>query len=159
MNTDAAVAEVTSLGFETFFADAWADAVRLAALLTQDRAAAEEIAQDAFTQMYAAWGRAERPHAYLRTAVVNRCHNWRRSARVREAKLPLLAAPGIVDLRADELADALAALPFRQRAVLVLRYYAGLSEAEIGDALGCRPGTVKSLSSRALTRLGKVIEQ
>lgn len=158
MTTDAAVAEVAP-SFDAFFADAWAGAVRLAGLLTQDRAAAEEIAQDAFTEVYAAWGRAERPHAYLQTAIVNRCHNWRRSARVREAKLPLLAIAGSVDLVVDELADALAALPFRQRAVLVLRYYAGLSEAEIGDALGCRPGTVKSLASRALTRLGKVIER
>ena len=61
------------------------------------------------------------------------------------------------DLTVDHLADAVAALPFRQRAVVVLRYHAGLSEAEIADALGCRPGTVKSLASRALARLEEVI--
>jgi RNA polymerase sigma factor (sigma-70 family) len=59
----------------------------------------------------------------------------------------------------DLLADALAKLPARQRAALVLRYYDGLSEAEIAMALGCRPGTVKSTTSRALAKLRNVIEQ
>lgn len=109
--------------------------------------------------MYASWGRATNPEAYLRTTLVNRCHNWRRRGRVREAKLPLLAGSTSVELPADELADAVAALPFRQRAVIVLRYYGGLSEAEIGAALGCRNGTVKSLAARALARLERVIER
>lgn len=146
-------------GFEEFFAHARPGAVRLAALLTQDPAAAEELAQDAFVQMYRAWGRATGPEAYLRTILVNRCHNWRRRARVREAKLPLVATAARLDFRADELADAVAALPFRQRAVIVLRYYCGLSEAEIAAALGCRNGTVKSLAARALARLERVIER
>jgi len=64
-----------------------------------------------------------------------------------------------VDFAFDELGDAVAALPFRQRAVLVLRYHHGLSEAEIADALECRPGTVKSLASRALDTLKKEIER
>ena len=145
--------------FEAFFEQAWPEAVRLAALLTQDGAAAEELAQDAFTQMYATWGRAANPDAYLRTTLVNRCNNWRRRARVRQAKLPLVATVGRVDFRADELSDAVAALPFRQRAVIVLRYYGGLSEAEIGAALGCRNGTVKSLASRGLASLERVIER
>jgi RNA polymerase sigma-70 factor (sigma-E family) len=143
--------------FEHFFREAWPDAFRLAYFLTHDRTAAVEVAQDAFTQMYRTWGRAERPHAYLRTAIVNRCQNWRRHERVHHEKLPLLASPATADLSVDHLADAVAALPFRQRAVVVLRYHAGLSEAEIADALGCRPGTVKSLASRALARLEEVI--
>lgn len=145
--------------FESFFQRSWPGAVRLVALLTQDRSAAEELAQDAFTQMYASWGRAANPEAYLRTALVNRCHNWRRRGRVREAKLPLLAGAATVELPADELSDAVAALPFRQRAVIVLRYYGGLSEAEIGAALECRNGTVKSLAARALATLERVIER
>ena len=145
--------------FDGFFERTWPGAVRLAALLTQDRSAAEELAQDAFTQMYASWGRAANPEAYLRTTLVNRCHNWRRHVRVREAKLPLLAGAPSVDLPTDELADAVAALPFRQRAVIVLRYYGGLSETEIGAALGCRNGTVKSLAARALATLERVIER
>ena len=145
------------LSFEEFFREAWPGAVRLAALLTQDRGAGEDIAQEAFAQMYRTWGRAERPHAYLRTTLVNSCHNWRRRLQVRQDKLPLLLTPGSSVLGADELTDAVAALPFRQRAVIVLRYYADLSEAEIADALGCRNGTVKSLASRALARLEKEI--
>ena len=71
----------------------------------------------------------------------------------------MLARAASFDFSADELADAVASLPFRQRAVIVLRYYGGLSEAEIGAALGCRNGTVKSLAARALDRLEKVIER
>lgn len=145
--------------FERFFQDCWADAFRLAWFLTRDRTVAEEIAQDAFAQMYAAWGRADTPAAYLRTTIVNRCTNWRRHAKVHRAKLPLLATPAVTELAVDDLADAVAALPFRQRAVIVLRYHAGLSETEIADALGCRPGTVKSLASRALARLQKEISR
>ena len=59
---------------------------------------------------------------------------------------------------ADELFDALAALPSRQRAALVLRFYEDLSEADIAVALGCRPGTVKSLLHRGLAELRKVVE-
>jgi RNA polymerase sigma factor (sigma-70 family) len=109
--------------------------------------------------MFRTWERVDNPDAYLRTALVNTCHNWRRRAGVREAKLRLLAPASSVDLGVDELADAVASLPFRQGAVIVLRYYAGLSEVEIAEALGCRNGTVKSLSSRALARLERVIER
>ncbi len=150
-------AGIESSSFDQFFRDDWPDAFRLAAFLTQDRTAAEEIAQDAFAQMYATWGRADTPSAYLRTTIVNRCANWRRHARVHRAKLPLLVTSGVAELGFDDLADAVAALPFRQRAVVVLRYHVGLSEAEIAVALACRPGTVKSLASRALARLEKEI--
>ena len=143
--------------FEEFFRAAWPGTYRLAAFLTQDAGAAEEIAQDALARMFATWGRADRPEAYLRVAVVNASRNWRRHHKAVQAKLPLLATPESVTPAFDELADAVAALPFRQRAVIVLRYHFGLSEAEIAAALGCRPGTVKSLSSRALDQLRKVI--
>jgi RNA polymerase sigma-70 factor (sigma-E family) len=149
--------EATSPSFDAFFREAWPSAFRLASILTQDAAAGEEIAQDAFVRMYQVWGRADRPHAYLRTAIVNGSRNLHRHDRVRRAKLPLLVTPDAVASATDDLADAVAALPFRQRAVIVLRYHAGLSEAEIADALGCRPGTVKSLASRALAHLQKVI--
>lgn len=145
--------------FEQFFEAAWPEAYRLACFLTQNPSAAEEIAQEAFTQMYATWGRADRPHAYLRTAIVNRSRNWHRHGLVERSKLSLVAGPVSVDFDAEELADAVASLPFRQRAVIVLRYHVGLSEAEIAEAIGCRPGTVKSLASRALRDLEKVIER
>ena len=109
--------------------------------------------------MYPSWERVSNPDAYLRRALVNRSHNWRRRGRVREAKLALLAGSATVELLAAELADTVAALPFRQRAVIVLRYYGGFSEAEIAAALGCRNGTVKSLAARALATLERVIER
>jgi RNA polymerase sigma-70 factor (sigma-E family) len=145
--------------FEDFFAEAWPWAFRLASFLTQDTAAGEDIAQDALAKMCATWGYADRPEAYLRTAVVNGAHNWHRRTRTQHAKLPLLSVPDRVDFVSEELADAIARLPFRQRAVIVLRYYADLTEAAIAETLGCRPGTVKSLSARALVALAKEIER
>ncbi len=70
----------------------------------------------------------------------------------------MATAPESTDLGADEVVDALAKLPMRQRAALVLRYYQDLSEADIAEALGVRPGTVKSLLSRGLDQLREVIE-
>jgi RNA polymerase sigma factor (sigma-70 family) len=146
--------------FEEFYVDSWDWAVRVSSLITQSNDAGQEIAQDAFFELYRHWGDLEYPRAYLRTTIVNRCHNWQRRNRTRKDKLPLLVGSPAVEMEvAAELADALAGLQFRQRAVLVLRYYCGFSEAEIAEALGCRPGTVKSLSSRALRRLRKEIPQ
>lgn len=141
--------------FERFFDEAWPWAFRLATFLTQDPAVGEEIAQEAMTAMCRTWGRADRPEAYLRTSIVNGSSNWRRRERVSRTKLPMVAVPDRVDFVAPELADAIAELPFRQRTVIVLRYYLDLTELEIADALGCRPGTVKSLASRALKSLRK----
>jgi RNA polymerase sigma factor (sigma-70 family) len=103
--------------------------------------------------VYRNWHTLDNPDAYLRAAVVNRARNAHRNRARHKAKLPLLFEADRVDFAAAELNDAVARLPFRQRAVLVMRYYLGLREAEIAEALGCRPGTVKSLASRALARL------
>lgn len=143
--------------FEEFFVVAWPEAYRIAAFLVHDPSIGEDIAQDVLASMYRTWGHADNPHAYLRGALVNAANNWHRKTKVRHNKLPLVAQSETVDFVFDELSDAVAALPFRQRAVIVLRYHAGLREAEIADALGCRPGTVKSLSSRALKQLSKEI--
>ena len=145
--------------FAAFYRDAWPGAVKLAGLLTQDARTAEDLAQEAFTKMYPKWSRIEHPQAYLRTAIVNACRSSFSRAHTERVKLPLVDRPGTTEIEFDELADAVAALPFRQHAVLVLRYHADLSEQEIADALGCRPGTVKSLASRALDSLKKGIEQ
>ncbi len=143
--------------FELFFAESWLWAFKLASFLVHDQTIGEEIAQEAMTTMYRTWGTAERPEAYLRTALVNGAKNWHRRSAVRQNKLPLLAESASVDFSFNELSDAVSRLPFRQRAVIVLRYHGGLSEAEIAESLGCRPGTVKSLASRALEQLSKEI--
>jgi RNA polymerase sigma-70 factor (sigma-E family) len=145
--------------FSEFYKQAWPGAVRLAALLTQDARVGEDLAQEAFARVFPKWSRVENPNAYLRAAVVNACRSWQSRRVTERAKLPLVAAARSTELAFDVLADAVAVLPYRQRAALVLRYYEGLSEAEIADALGCRPGTVKSLTSRALEALRKGIEQ
>lgn len=90
--------------------------------------------------------------------VVNGAKNWYRTQTTAVSKLPLLASTESVDSTVGELNDLVAKLDFRQRAVLVLRYYGGWSEAEIAEALGCRPGTVKSSASRALAYLRKKLE-
>ncbi|MEM9891323.1 MAG: SigE family RNA polymerase sigma factor [Actinomycetota bacterium] len=156
---DGSGSQVAPRGFEEFYVDSWDWAVRVTSLITQSNDAGQEIAQDAFFELYRHWGDLEYPRAYLRTTIVNRCHNWQRRNRTRKDKLPLLVGSQAVEMEVAELADALAGLQFRQRAVLVLRYYCDFSEAEIAEALGCRPGTVKSLSSRALRRLRKEIPQ
>jgi RNA polymerase sigma factor (sigma-70 family) len=153
-----AVLSGSGQSFEEFYAEAWPWAFRLAAFLTHDVAAGEDIAQDVLATMSQRWGTADRPAAYLRTALVNASSNWNRRSRTIHDKLPLLARSDHVDFHADELADAVARLPFRQRAVIVMRYHADLSESEIAEALCCRRGTVKSLASRALKALAKEIE-
>jgi RNA polymerase sigma factor (sigma-70 family) len=109
--------------------------------------------------MFPRFGHAEHPQAYLRMTVVNVCRNWHVHNRTERVKLPLLYEAGATDSCAEELSDVVASLPYRQRAVIVLRYYACLTEADIAAALGCRPGTVKSLAARALSQLEKVIER
>lgn len=145
----------TSSQFDDFYAARWARAFRLAALMTHDAEAGADIAQDVFAKMSRHWGAIERPDAYLQRALTNGSSNWRRTGRNAARKLHLLVVRGDDEVSFDGLADAVARLPFRQRAVVVLRYYADLSEAEIAEALDCRPGTVKSLSSRAIAALSK----
>jgi RNA polymerase sigma-70 factor (sigma-E family) len=145
--------------FDDFYRCEWPGAVRLAHLLTGVDAVAEDLAQEAFTRVHRQWSTVENGPAYLRTTIVNVCRTWHRSrgreeTRTRRAWSPDDAAP----LGNDELLDAIDALPYRQKAVLVLRYYHDLPESEIAKALDCRPGTVKSLASRGLAQLRKVIE-
>ena len=147
--------------FEGFYRCEWGDAVRLAHLLTGVDAVAEDLAQEAFAGVQRRWASVDNPPAYLRTTLVNTCRSWLRSRgrEQRRVRLVTARADEAQALGADELLDAVDALPFRQRAVLVLRYYGDLSEQEIADALGCRPGTVKSLASRALDQLRTVIDR
>lgn len=132
--------------------------VRLAVLLVGSRQQAEEIVQDAFAELFERWDGIERPTAYLRTCVVNGCRRAHRQRQrdKREAVKARGREPAALD--ADHLADALAMLPARRRAAIVLRYYEDLPEAEIAKAIGVRPGTVKSLLHRGLAQLREVIE-
>jgi RNA polymerase sigma-70 factor (sigma-E family) len=134
--------------------------VRMAYLMVGSTPVAEELVQDAFARMHRHWDRAEHPRAYLRTAVLNACRSHLRRGALERAYLKKAAQePEPTTAGADELFDALAKLPSRQRAALVLRFYEDLSEADIAVALGCRPGTVKSLLHRGLAELRKAVDQ
>ncbi len=144
-------------GFAAFYEESWARTVRLAALLTQDASVAEEIAQDAFATVLHRWESIDVPPAFLHRCVVNASRMYHRHRGVVRARMPVLLPDLVAEAGFDHLADAVARLPYRQRAVLVLRYRCDLSEREIAAALGCREGTVKSLASRALARLEKEV--
>ncbi len=142
--------------------------VRLAVLLVDDRASAEDVVQDAFAALHAHWSRLQDPAkalAYLRTSVVNGSRSVLRRRRTARAYVPPHEPPGDSPeaeiVLAEEQRETLAAvrqLSERQRQVLVLRYWSDLSEAEIADTLGLSRGTVKSTASRALDNLQRILE-
>ncbi|MDN5859698.1 MAG: SigE family RNA polymerase sigma factor [Pseudonocardia sp.] len=142
--------------------------VRLAVLLVDDPATAEDVVQEAFAGLHRHWSGLRDEEAavgYLRTAVVNGSRSVLRRRRTARDYVPphqvnARSAESLAMLSAEHQAvvDALATLPPRQREVLVLRYYGGLSEAEIAEATGITRGTVKSTASRALDAVGRVMK-
>jgi RNA polymerase sigma-70 factor (sigma-E family) len=141
--------------------------VRLAILLVDDPNTAEDVVQEAFAGLHRHWSGLRDEEAaigYLRTAVVNGSRSVLRRRRTARDYVPphqvnARSAESLAMLTAEHQAvvDALATLPPRQREVLVLRYYGGLSEAEIAEATGITRGTVKSTASRALDAVGRVM--
>jgi RNA polymerase sigma-70 factor (sigma-E family) len=141
---------------------------RVASLLVDDRETAEDVVQDAFVKLHRRWLLLRDPDkalAYLRTSVVNGSRSRLRRRRTERAFVEPLAAdhPSAEHtvLRAADLqavGDGLAALPRRQREVLVLRYYLDLSEAEIAGSLGISRGSVKSHAARGIAALAARME-
>lgn len=136
--------------------------LRTAYLLTGDVHSAEDLTQTTLAKVYLSWDRVSAAHsvdAYARKIMVNEHTSmWRRLWRHREVVSDTssrdVAVPAVeYDGVGDELWAAVHSLPERQRAVIVLRYYEQLSEAEAADALGVAVGTVKSQASRALDTL------
>lgn len=126
--------------------------VRLARLLTGSMLVAEEVVQEAFLKMHLQGTRPENPAGYLRTTVANISRSHLRRLRLERRQ----SAPDRVsfdDPVIDETWAAVCRLPFRQRAVLALRFYEDLPEAEIARLLGCRIGTVKSSLHRGVAKL------
>jgi RNA polymerase sigma-70 factor (sigma-E family) len=149
--------------FDQFVAASANRLLRSAFAMTGDRGAAEDIVQDVLERLYVAWPRVDDPLAYARRALVNHTTNrWRHRRRHPETELTSRHDHVTVDVtRAaddrDALIRALATLPPRQRAVIVLRFLDDLTEADTARVLGCSVGTVKSQTSRALTRLRQVL--
>ncbi len=143
---------------------------RLAALLLGDRAAAEEAVQEAFLRTYAGWWRIRRPEQarwYLRRAVVNQCRSRQRRRTTEDRGNRVVHASERTASDRDDpagraeallIADAVRALPPRQREAVVLRYFEDLAEADIARVLGCSAGTVKSQLSKARATLARVLE-
>jgi RNA polymerase sigma-70 factor (sigma-E family) len=149
--------------FDEFFRATWPRLFRTAYAVAGDAASAEDALQAAFAKAYSSWRRVSRtdhPEAYVRRMVVNEILGTRRRAwwqreRPHEAPEPPAA---VLSLEADvvdrdAMWTAVLALPPRQRAVIVLRYYEDFSEEQIADVLGCTRGTVKSQASAALANL------
>jgi RNA polymerase sigma-70 factor (sigma-E family) len=151
--------------FEAFVAARSDDLMRTAVLLTSDRGHAEDLVQTALVKAYRRWGRIEGtdPYPYVRRILVTSAASWRRLRTTQEiVALPAHdpASPDTTDDVAERqrMAAALATLPPRMRAVLVLRYAEDLSEAATADALGCSVSTVKSQTGRGLARLRTLLD-
>jgi RNA polymerase sigma factor (sigma-70 family) len=132
--------------------------VRLASLLVDSVAIAEEVVQEAFISVREKWEGVDRPGAYLRTSVVNGCSAVLRRRAIEDRFQTVRSAqPEIVDLPIHlfELRAALDCLTGRQRFVIVLRYFADASDHEIAQLMEVRSATVRSLRRRAFSILRK----
>lgn len=136
--------------------------MRFATVLTCQTWLADDLVSDVLGRAFERWDQISamaEPHAYVRRMVVNDYLSWRRRLARTTPRADVEPDARRLDDGADERAERdamirrLAGLPRRQRAAVVLRYYAGLSDAEIADQLGCRVTTVRSQISRALATL------
>lgn len=144
-------------GFDELFERERQPMVRVAYLLVGSEQQAEEVVQDAFAAVYLRWDRIDNPGGFLRQCVVNGARTLLRRRSLERRKVQLVVeevqpAPG------RELLDALAELPLSWRAVVVLRFYEGMTQPEIAEALDMRLGTVKSSLHRGLAMLREALE-
>ena len=159
--------------FEGFAAEASDTLLRTGYLMTGDARDAEDLVQETFLRVARRWNQVrsmDHPAAYARRILINLVlQNAERRSRQKAELAQHHAGIDAADQNAarvlreiDDLAEfrwALAQLPARQRAVLVLRYWADLPVAEVADILGCSAGTVKSTASRAAARLAKTLSR
>jgi RNA polymerase sigma-70 factor (sigma-E family) len=146
----------------------YAALVRSAVLLVGDRATAEDVVQDCFIAMHRAWWRVRNTGSalpYLHRAVINKSRSVLRRRVVADRHPPLPAPPlpsaeesALAGEQRSSVLAALKALPARQREVVVLRYYADLSEAQIAAAMGISKGAVKAHASRARDTLRALLQ-
>jgi len=157
--------------FDRFAAEVSDPLLRTGHLMTGDASDAEDLVQETLLRVARRWKRVrfmDHPAGYARRVLVNLVlHDAGRRSRQRAELRPAGGAAEAADQSAaralqevDDLAEfrwALAQLPARQRAVLVLRYWADLPVAEVADMLGCSEGTVTSTASRAAARLAEIL--
>jgi RNA polymerase sigma-70 factor (sigma-E family) len=155
----------TDEDFAEFVSARWASLYRLAYLLAASPTGAEDLLQTTLEKAYVNWsriGQMEYAEAYVRRMLANTSVSTHRRAWIRERpteELPQALGDSSEDpvLNRRLLWPLVCALPARQRAVIVLRYYEDLTEAQIADVLGCAPGTVKSQSSAAIGALRRAL--
>ena len=138
-----------------FYAAHRVDAARWAVALTGRRDMGEDLAQEALLRTAARLGSIDNPAAYLRRTVVNVCRSWARSVAREQRRVDLAHAgrPASVSAAGHELLDSLGRLGYKQRAAVVLRYWADWTDDQIAAALDCRPATVRVLLHRGLAAL------
>jgi RNA polymerase sigma-70 factor (sigma-E family) len=159
--TEAQEATGGSVTFDEFAATRLDAVLRFAVVLTNDKGLAEDVVQEVLIRAHQRWaqiGAMEYPEAYVRRMVVNEFLSWRRKwARyVPQADVdPGIRTEDHAETQAERsaLLAEVAKLPRRQRAVLVLRYYEGLSDAQIAEVLGCAETTVRGYAFRGLAAL------
>ena len=141
--------------FAGFYATQVAAALRLAWLLTHDTEVGRDVVQDAFVGLFERFDCVERPLPYLRRSIINGIRQRARAGEreARRVRACAVTMPDSVAGPTGGVIDVIATLPERQRTVVVLRYWAQLSDAEIAEVLSCPAGTIRSLATRALTRL------
>jgi len=158
---------VVSADLPRLFDEHYRSLVRMASIYVDDRETAEEVVQDAFVKLVGGSYRVEpgKEAPYLRSIVLNGARSQLRKRRVRRRHEPDL--PGVVGAAEHEAVERaerewmlaqIRRLPKKQAAVVVLRYYLDLSEAEIAETLGIAPGSVKSHAHRALAKLKRQLE-
>jgi RNA polymerase sigma-70 factor (sigma-E family) len=147
--------------YTDFVHEQWASLYRTALLMTGEHQRAEDVTQAALMKVYLAWPRVramDHPAAYARTILVHQLTSWwrlRSSSEVPSLVLVDGAEPPFDDrvVEARAIWSHVLALPARQRAVVVLRYYEDRTEAEIAEILGISPGSVKTHAHHALSKL------
>jgi RNA polymerase sigma-70 factor (sigma-E family) len=154
------VREVDKAAFDAFVRARLPELLRFGRALTGSSEAGADLVQDALERTLLAWSRLEQqgdPEGYIRRIMVNRNISiWRKFGR--EHATDVVHDRGVEDQHADpDLWQAIRRLPPRQRAVIALRYYEDLSEADIARTLGCSVGTVKSQASKAMSRLRELV--
>jgi RNA polymerase sigma factor (sigma-70 family) len=153
--------QVSDIRFDEFYRLHRTDAVRWATALVGSRELGEDLAQDAFQAVSRKLDGIDNPGGYLRRAVVNRCASWHRWHAGERRRLRLASAGAATSYTAEtnEMMDALATLPYNQRAAVTLRYWADWTDDQIGDALGVAPASVRVLLHRGIAALRKEISE
>ena len=144
--------------FEAFYLERYTSTARLAYLLCGSNLVSEDLTQEAFMRVESRFPSIENPNAYLRTTLVRLTIDHHRRERRMAGALPAMYRDPNVSEATREMFDVLERLPQRQRMVLTLRYWLGMSFGEVAATLECRVSTVKSSARRGLATLRKELD-